>query len=100
MTDNYTTVYIVPEECPMQDVMLGSGAWGKVGAVKFKILNVLVPKINVMLEKKPEMDFWLFKDKVLLTWTCAGCTKSMGENHCPKRKCKLGGQPLTDETEK
>jgi hypothetical protein len=83
---NFATLYIEPNDCP--DEVSNLADW-ELGAVKESIFNALVP-----YKKKHKHLEFMHQPGVFLSWTCAGCTKSFGENPCPQRRCTLGGKAI------
>jgi hypothetical protein len=79
------TLYIVPSGCPEEDLCL-TIPWGPLAAVRQKTFEIIWGK-SVNTEAPHKENVWL-------SWTCAGCTKSAGENPCPERRCGLGGREI------
>lgn len=79
------TLYVIPADCPDEDILMIP--WGNLGAALQKTFEAISVRKNVRMEA-------LYKKGIWLSWTCAGCTKSMGENPCPQRRCVLGGRPV------
>lgn len=84
----FETLFIIPTDCPYEISM--EHGWGELGTVKQKIIESLTPNYLAYIES-------LITPKLFLSWTCAGCTKGLGDGEvgCPKRKCGLGGKKLT-----
>jgi hypothetical protein len=87
----FETLYVIPTGCPYELQMVASGAWGAHGAIRQGAMELLVP-----LKRKPRELEIKIREKLYLSWTCAGCTKGLGneEPDCPQRRSKLGGRPL------
>jgi len=83
----FNTLYIIPTDCPYETSM--EYGWGESGTVKQKIIEALTPNYLAYIES-------LIQPNLFLSWTCAGCTKDIGDSEvgCPKRKCRLGGKKL------
>jgi len=76
-------IYVIPTDCPDHELILASPAWGFPGAISQELFETL-------LKFKISGDIRTFG----VDWTCAGCSKSIGEPHCEKRRCTIGGNPV------
>jgi len=73
--------YVIPSDCPDHELISGAPAWGFPDAISQELFETL-------LKSKISGDIRMFG----VHWTCAGCSKSMGEPHCEKRRCTVGGE--------
>jgi hypothetical protein len=81
-------VYVIPDRCPIGPSITFSFG-GR--TICENIFFMLHPKKTHQLNSTKCGD-------ACVDWTCAGCTKSMGElndpNTCQFRKCGLGGKKV------